>query len=106
MPGFLSELNCMPIFIMTSSEPVRMASDEEIARHVRRQEREHGWGGRGESTKDELKEHRETASEVHDELARRIQRVDDAAASEDDLAAVVEKLEEIEARLDDLEGRL
>lgn len=79
-----------------------MASDEEIERLVQQHESARSATGGDPS----LQEYREAASEVHDELARRIRTVEDAAADEADLAAVVEKLDRLEARLDDLESRL
>jgi len=82
-----------------------MASDEEIARQVRRRERRVRSGPRGKSTSEELEEHRRTAGEIRDELARRIE-VTEETASEADLAAVVERLDDLEERLDDLEERL
>jgi len=83
-----------------------MASDEEIARQVRQREQGSRIGPDGTSTSEELKAYRQTASEVHDELARRVRNVEQEAASTDDLAAVVEKLEALEERLDGLEERL
>lgn len=81
-----------------------MASDEELARHVSQME---GCRGHGDtSAVAELDEYREAAGEIHNELARRIERVDDESADETDLAAVVERLDRLEARLDDLESRL
>jgi polyhydroxyalkanoate synthesis regulator phasin len=81
-----------------------MASDEELARHVSEMEGRRGAGG--SSTVEELDEYREAAGEIHDELARRIERVDERTAEEADLASVVERLERLESRLDDLESRL
>ena len=81
-----------------------MASDEEIARQVERMETARGIGE--EPCRAELEAFRETATDVHDELARRVQKVDDEAVSNDELAAVLERIEDIEARLDDLEERL
>ncbi len=81
---------------------VDMASDEEIERQVR----QHEQGRAGQTGDVSLQEYRETASEIHDELARRIQDVDETAAAEEDLTAVVEKLERLEIRLEDLEERL
>jgi polyhydroxyalkanoate synthesis regulator phasin len=81
-----------------------MASDEELARHVSQVEGCRGHGGA--SAVEELDEYREAAGEIHNELARRIERVDEEAADEADLASVVERLERLESRLDDLESRL
>ncbi len=82
-----------------------MASDEEIARQVRRREEEEGLLG-DSGGRDELAEYKQVAGEIHDELARRIRETERDAASTDDLAAVVERLDALEARLDDLEERL
>lgn len=81
-----------------------MASDEEIARQVRR--REEGLAGGDGALREDLQTYRETAGEIHDELARRIRDVDQDAASEADLDAVVERLDRLDDRLDDLEARL
>jgi polyhydroxyalkanoate synthesis regulator phasin len=81
-----------------------MASDEELARHVSKVEGCRGHGGA--SAVEELDEYREAAGEIHNELARRIEHVDEEAADEADLATVVERLERLETRLDDLESRL
>jgi len=73
----------------------RAASDEEIARQVRR--RKDGLlddsGGR-----DGLAEYKQAAGEIHDELARRIRETERDVASTEDLAAVVERLDALEAR--------
>jgi len=85
-----------------------MASDEELARRVARVE----GGCRGpdadadSAAREELDEYRAVAGEIHDELARRIEAVDDGAADEADLADVVDRLDRLEARLDDLESRV
>ncbi|MFT4884575.1 MAG: hypothetical protein ACI8U4_002091 [Natronomonas sp.] len=81
-----------------------MASDEELARHVSQVEGCQGHGNTAAT--EELDEYREAAGEIHDELARRIERVDEKSADEADLATVVERLERLESRLDDLESRL
>jgi polyhydroxyalkanoate synthesis regulator phasin len=81
-----------------------MASDEELARHVSQVEGCRGHDG--PSAVEELDEYREAAGEIHDELARRIEQIDEKSADEADLAAVVERLERLESRLDDLESRL
>ena len=81
-----------------------MASDEEIARQVERIETARGTGEKPCRTG--LEAFREPATDVHDELARRVQKVDDEPVSDEELAAVVERLEDIEARLDEIEERL
>ncbi|WP_254841183.1 hypothetical protein [Natronomonas marina] len=83
-----------------------MASDEEIARQVRRWERDGSIGPGGDPKHEELEEYKRTAGEIHDELARRIGEVEEEAASAESLAAVAERLQRLEARLDDLEERL
>ena len=82
-----------------------MASDEEIERHVARVEGVRG-GTAGTAVREELDEYKATAGEIHDELARRIEAVDDRTADEASLADVVERLDRLEARIADLESRL
>jgi uncharacterized protein Yka (UPF0111/DUF47 family) len=84
-----------------------MAEDEELARHVAQVEGVvDGGSGAAPALSEELDEYRSTASEVHDELARRIQEIDDEKLDESALADVVERLDRLEARIDDLESRL
>lgn len=84
-----------------------MASDEELARRVAQQEeaQQSGSGG-GPSVTDELDQYKATAGEIHDELARRIENVDEEAIDEEALEPVVERLDRLESRLDDLESRI
>ena len=82
-----------------------MASDEEIARHVAQVEGVRG-GAAGAAVQEDLDEYKATAGEIHDELARRIEAVDDRSADEASLDDVVERLDRLESRIADLEARL
>ena len=84
-----------------------MASDEELARQVARAE-ESGVQGSAEATavREELAEYRAAAGEIHDELVRRIEAVDEGTPDEASLEAVVDRIERLERRIDDLEERL
>jgi len=87
---------------MHTTPTIDMADDEELARRV--QQAESGLGGsftQGES----LTEYKRKASDVHDELARRIRALDDRTVSEDEFEAVVERLDDLERRLDEIESR-
>ena len=84
-----------------------MASDEELARRVSRVEDRGATGvATGPAARDELEEYRAAAGEIHDELARRIERVDDATPDEGALRDAMERLDRLEERLDALERRL
>lgn len=84
-----------------------MASDEELARRVARLEDGGDGGVAAESSAgEELDEYKAVAGEIHDELARRIERVDDATPDEGSLEDAVERLDRLEDRLDALERRL
>jgi tetrahydromethanopterin S-methyltransferase subunit G len=81
-----------------------MVSDEELKTRVELVERERSvpdpeLAGR-------LDEMESTARCVHNELARRIERVDESTADGAALADLADRLEGIEVRLDDLESRL
>jgi tetrahydromethanopterin S-methyltransferase subunit G len=81
-----------------------MVSDKELEAHVRRVERERAVSGPELSGRiDELES---TARCVHNELARRIERVDESSADAEVLADLADRLEGIEHRLDDIESRL
>lgn len=82
-----------------------MASDEEIARHVAKVEGVRA-GAAGAAVQEDLDEYKATAGEIHDELARRIEAVDDRSADEASLDDVVERLDRLESRIADLEARL
>jgi uncharacterized protein Yka (UPF0111/DUF47 family) len=84
-----------------------MASDEELARQVALAERDEGTQrSGGTAVQAELDEYKNVASEIHDELARRIEVLDDGKADDDSLDAVLDRLDRLESRLDDLESRL
>ena len=81
-----------------------MVDDQELKAHVEQVERERTvhepeLAGR-------LDEMRSTARCVHNELARRIERVDADSADEAALSDLADRLAGIEARLDDIESRL
>jgi tetrahydromethanopterin S-methyltransferase subunit G len=81
-----------------------MVSDKELEAHVRRVERERAVSGPELSGRiDELES---TARCVHNELARRIERVDESSADAEVLADLADRLEVLEHRLDDIESRL
>lgn len=84
-----------------------MASDKELARHVAQLEDDaDARTAAASSVRDELDEYKAVAGEIHDELARRIEAVDDSKPDETALADVVERLDRLEARIDDLESSL
>ncbi|QLD87598.1 hypothetical protein HWV07_00525 [Natronomonas salina] len=82
-----------------------MASDEEIARHVAQVE-DVRRGPTGTAVQAELDEYKATAGEIHDELARRIEAVDDSSADEASLDDVLDRLDSLESRIADLETRI
>ena len=82
-----------------------MASDEEIARHVAHVENVRQ-GPAGTDVQAELDEYKATAGEIHDELARRIEAVDDRSAEAASLDDVIAQLDRLESRIADLETRL
>ena len=83
-----------------------MASDEELARRVARLES----GGAGDAdrstAREELDEYRAVAGEIHDELARRVETLDDRKPDEETLEALQERVDHLESRIDALEARL
>jgi hypothetical protein len=84
-----------------------MASDEELAQRVEKVENSGSTSGLAPaSASEELAEYRTTASDIHDELARRIEEVDDCAAAKETLADVMNRLDDLEGRLDTLESRI
>lgn len=84
-----------------------MASDDELARRIAQQEQGGASAPEGAPpATEELDEYKATAGEIHDELARRIDRVDEESVDEAALSDVVERLDRLESRLDDLESRL
>ena len=82
-----------------------MASDEEIERHVAQVEGVRR-GAAGTAVQEDLDEYKATAGEIHDELARRIEAVDDRSADEASLEDVIERLDRLESRIAELETRL
>lgn len=82
-----------------------MASDEELARQVARAEEDsYGDVPSSSSTGEELDEYKRTAGEIHDELARRIESIDEQTPDEDDLSEVLERLDRLEDRIEALEA--
>jgi HAMP domain-containing protein len=91
-----------------------MVSDDELERHVNRVET-----GRFSRSPDvptvgttdgalaeQVDEMQAAARETHDELARRIRRVDEASAETARVEDIVERLDELEGRLAAIEERL
>jgi molybdopterin-biosynthesis enzyme MoeA-like protein len=91
-----------------------MVSDNELQRHVKQVETKRSYRspdvptiGTTESTVEErVDELQHAARETHDELARRIQRVDDAKAEDVRVEAIVDRMEDIEERLAAIEDQL
>ena len=81
-----------------------MVSDEELKMHVERVER--ASTATGPELVGRLDEMESTARCVHNELARRIERVETESADTATLADLADRLDGIEARLDAIEGRL
>ena len=80
-----------------------MVSDEELKAHVEQVERERSLTG--PELVGRLDEMESTARCVHNELARRIERVDASSADDAALVDLSDRLDRLEARLDDLESR-
>lgn len=84
-----------------------MASDEELARRVAQLEEDGTDGDVPDGSASEaLEQYRETAGEIHDELARRIETVDEQTLDADALSDVVQRLDTLEDRIADLEASL
>jgi uncharacterized protein (UPF0335 family) len=81
-----------------------MVSDEELKAHVERVERERAVSG--PELAGRIDEMESTARCVHNELARRIERVDESSADDAALADLADRLDGIESRLDEIEARL
>jgi tetrahydromethanopterin S-methyltransferase subunit G len=81
-----------------------MVSDEELSAHVQRVEQQRAVTE--PELVDRLDAMESTARCVHDELARRIERVDATGADEAALADLADRVERIEDRLDEIESRL
>jgi tetrahydromethanopterin S-methyltransferase subunit G len=80
-----------------------MVSDEELKQHIRTAERQHEQSTPVAGRLDEMES---TARHVHNELARRIEAVDDASADRDELAAIREELARLDRRLESIEAQL
>ncbi|WP_254822811.1 hypothetical protein [Haloglomus halophilum] len=91
-----------------------MVSDDELQRHVKQVETKRSYRSRDvptigttESTVEErVDELQHAARETHAELARRIQRVDDAKAEDVRVDGIVDRMEDIEERLAAIEDQL
>lgn len=81
-----------------------MVSDEELKTHVERAERARTTSG--PELAGRIDEMESTARCVHNELARRIERVDESSAEAEALVDLADRLEGIEDRLDHIESRL
>jgi uncharacterized coiled-coil DUF342 family protein len=79
-----------------------MASDEEIERRISRLEDDED----ADETHEELAEYKRAAGEIHDELARRIDGVEENTPTRDELDAVLDRLDRIEERIDEIEAWL
>lgn len=84
-----------------------MVNDEELKAHVKRVERvERAHPSVKADLEGRVDELEATARCVHNELARRIEQVDAADATDEALADLVDRIEGIEDRLDAIEARL
>ena len=81
-----------------------MVSDEELSAHVQRVEQQRAVTE--PELVDRLDAMESTARCVHNELARRIERVDESSADDAALADLADRLDGIESRLDEIEARL
>lgn len=80
-----------------------MVSDEELKQRIRIAERQQE---RPEPVGHRLTEVETTARSVHNELARRIEAVDDRSVASEELVAIREEMARLEDRLDAIEARL
>ena len=80
-----------------------MVSDEELKQRIRIAERQHEWS---DPVGERLTEMETTARSVHNELARRIEAVDDRSVANEELAAIREDMARLEARIDAIEAQL
>jgi len=80
-----------------------MASDEELKQRIRIAERREE---RPEPVGHRPAEMETTARSVHNELARRIEAVDDRSVASEELVAIREEMARLEHRLDAIEARL
>lgn len=91
-----------------------MVNDDELERHVNRVETSRSYraedvptvGETEGSVEERVEEMEAAARETHDELARRIRRVDEASAESVRVDDLVERMADIEERLADIEERL
>jgi phage FluMu protein gp41 len=91
-----------------------MVSDEELQRHVKQVETKRSYRSRDVPTvgttdgpvEERVDELQSAARETHAELARRIQRVDDAKAEDVRVDTLVERMDDIEERLAAIEDQL
>jgi hypothetical protein len=81
-----------------------MVSDEELAAHVRRAEQDRT--APEPRLTERLDRMQSTARCVHDELARRVERVDATTADAEALDDLVDRIERLETRLEEVESRL
>lgn len=87
-----------------------MVSDDELERRIAEFERtdspDPGATVGGDETVERLDQLESNAREVHQELARRIERTEASAADEETLEELVARVEAIERRLEDLESQV
>ncbi|WP_276260869.1 hypothetical protein [Haloglomus litoreum] len=91
-----------------------MVSDDELQRHVRQMETKRSSRSRDVPTvgttdgpvEERVDELQSAARETHAELARRIQRVDDAKAEDARVERLVDRMDDIEERLAAIESEL
>lgn len=81
-----------------------MVDDQQLAQHI--QQYEQGESGESGGLEDRVARLEESASGVHDELARRIEETRDRAADGSEVEALADRLSEIERRLSDIEEEL
>lgn len=80
-----------------------MVSDEELKQHIRTAEREHEHVAPVSARMEEMET---TARSVHNELARRIEAVDQSSPDCEEIADIREDMDELERRLDAIEAQL
>lgn len=80
-----------------------MASDEELNQRIRIAERQQE---RSDPVDHRLAEMETTARSVHNELARRIEAVDERSVASGELVAIREEIARLETRLGAIEARL
>lgn len=80
-----------------------MVSDEELKQRIRIAEQQQE---RSEPVDERLTEVETTARSVHNELARRIESVDERSVASEELVAIREDMARLERRLEAIEARL